>query len=364
MEEKFKIYEKSIVKKHSVSWSPKYTEEFRTSLSKTVFIPIVEKTILKLGWDIVFKNENSIEAKRKDKALGFEQWTEAITITFDHGKVNVKSESLGNEMWDNGRNSKRVKLFIHAFNETESEFDREALNELEQETEKKNNWDDYIIPDYLPQPVEPKKKIFSILMAGGLILSVILGFIIAAISIHGIYFIGVFEVLVGILISIALKYLIKISNFTAIKKIEYLLMGMVFLIYFTNQYFQYEIILSENNLERIGFLEFIKIRFSEGLTIKTLNTGWIGLVISWIIQLVLTYYVAFLRVISIITAYQLEKIPVEVVDFCTYHFIKGKSEDEVRNELSKKGWTANENQEEVFEAIGAVYGSMELSRLK
>ena len=364
MEEKFKIYEKSIDKKHSFSFSPKYIEEFRTLLSKTVFIPIVEKTIVKLGWDIVFKNENSIEAKRKDKALGFEQWTEAITITFDHGNVKVKSESLGNEIWDNGRNSKRVKLFIHAFKETESEFDREALNELEQETQKKNNWDDYIIPENLPHPVESKKKNFSILVLGGLILSLILGFIIAEISIHGIYFIGLFEVLVGISISIALKYLIKISNFTDIPKIGYLLMGIVFLIYFTNQYFQYEIILSENNFERIGFLEFIKIRFSEGLTIKTLNTGWIGLIISWILQLVLTYYVAYLRLLSIITAYQLERVPVEVVDFCSYHFIKGKSEDEVRKELSKKGWTTNENQEEVFEAIGAIYGSMELSRLK
>ncbi len=364
MEEKFVIYEKSIDKKHSFSWSPKYKEEFRTSLNKTVFIPIVEKTILNLGWDIIFKNENSIEAKRKDVSIGFEKWTEAITITFNHGNVEVKSESLGNEMWDNGRNSKRVKLFIHAFKETEKKYDREALNELEKETERKNNWDDYIIPENLPQPSESKRKNFSILVIGGLLISLILGFIIAEVSIHGIYFIGVFEVLTGLAIAYSLKYLIKISNFTDISKIQYLLMGIIFLIYFSNLYFQYEIILSDNNYERIGFLEFIKIRFSEGLTIKKLNTGWIGLIISWIIQLVLTYYVAYLRILSIIIAYQLGKIPIEVLDFCSYHLIKGKSENEIRIELSKKGWTTKENQQEVFEAIGAIYGSMELSRLK
>ncbi|KUJ60882.1 hypothetical protein AR687_15870 [Flavobacteriaceae bacterium CRH] len=363
MEERLKDYERTIVRKHSF-WSPKYKEDFHTSLSKTVFIPIVEKTILKLGWDIVYKDEKSIEAKRKEKSLGIERWTEAITITFNHGNVEVKSESLGNEMWDNGRNSKRVKLFIHAFLDTQNEFDRQALNDLEKETEAKNNWDDYIIPDQLPEPNASRKKNFSIVLIGGLIISLLLGLVIAEISIHGIYFIGVFEVLVGISLAYSLKYLIKWSNFTEIKKMEYLLMGMVFLTYFSNQYFQFEIILLENDLERISFFEFLKIRLEEGLTIKTLNTGWIGLIISWIVQLVLTYYVAFLRLLSIIATYQLEKIPVEVLDFCNYHFIKGKSEQEVRNELSKKGWTIIENQNEVFEAVGAIYGKMELGRLK
>lgn len=363
MEEKFKIYEKNIAKKHSFHFTPKYKEEFRTSLNKTVFIPIVEKTILKLNWDIVYKDEKSIEAKRKEKAFGVEKWTEAITITFNHGNVEVKSESLGNEMWDNGRNSKRVKLFIHAFKETEKEYDREALNELEKETERKNNWDDYIIPDDLPEPTAPKKKNFSILVVGGLVLSVILGFIIAEVSLH-VYIIGVFEFLVALAIVYSLKYLIKLSNFTDITKIQTFLIVMVFVIYFSNQYFQFEIILRENNFERISFFEFLKIRLAEGLTVKKMNTGWIGLLISWILQLVLTYYISFLRLVSIVAAYQLERIPVEVVDFTNYYFIKGKSQDEVRNELTKKGWKSIENQDEVFEAIGAIYGSIELARLK
>lgn len=363
MEEKFKDYEKTIVKKHSFG-SPKYKEEFRTPLNKTVFIPVAEKAILKLGWDVVFKNENSIEAKRKETNFGIEKWTEAITITFNHGNVEVKSESLGGELLDLGRNSKRVKLFIYAFKETEKEFDKEALNELELETEKKNNWDDYIVPETLPIPNELKKNNFSILIAGGLIISLLLGFIIAEVSIHVIYVIGIFELLVGIAIAYLLKYLIELSNFSEIKKIEYLLMGMVFLIYLSNQYFQYEIILDENNFERIGFMNFLKIRFSEGLLIKTLNTGWIGLVLSWIFQLVFTYYIALLRLISIITAFKIKKIPVEVLDFTTYHFIKGKSENEVRKELSDKGWKIHGNQDEVFEAIGAINGSIELNRLK
>ncbi|MDA6071976.1 hypothetical protein NJT12_20335 [Flavobacterium sp. AC] len=364
MEEKLKSYERTIKRKHSFNWTPKYREEFRTSLSKIVFIPIVEKAVLKLGWDVVFKDDNSVEAKRKELALGIEKWTEAITITFNHGNVVVQSQSLGNEIWDNGRNSKRVGLFIHVFKETEKEFDREALNELERETEKKNNWDDYIIPEKLAEPTTPRNKNFSILVIGGLLISLGLGFVIAEISVYGIYLIGLFEVLVGLAIAFSLKYLIQWSNFTELAKIRFLLYGMVFLTYFSNQYFQYEIILRENSLEGINFLQFIEIRLLQGLTIKTLNTGWIGLVLSWGLQLVLTYFVAYLKLISIIASYQLRKIPTEVLDFCNYHFIKGKTGEEVRSELSKKGWTQTENQNEVFEAMGAVYGSMELRRSK
>lgn len=363
MEERLKDYERTIVTKHSFG-SPKYKEDFHTSLSKTVFIPVAEKAISKLDWDIVYKNENSIEAKRKETSFGIEKWTEAITITFNHGNVEVKSQSLGTEMWDLGKNSKRVKLFIHVFKETEKEFDKDALNELEIETEKNNNLDNYIIPENLPQAGKVKKSNFSILIAGGLIISLLLGFIIAEVSIHVIYVIGIFEVLVAMAVAYSLKYLIELSHFLEIQKIKYLLMVMIFVIYFSNQYFQYEIILSENDFGRIGFLNFMQIRFSQGLLIKNLNTGWIGLVLGWILQLVITYYVALSILISSLITYKIKRIPIEVLDFTYYYIVKGKSETEIRDELSKRGWTGIENQNEVFEAIDAMNASFEIRRLK
>lgn len=364
MDEIFKNYEKTIKKKHSVNFTPKYKEEFRTSVNNTVFVAIAEKTVEKLGWDLVFKDEKNIEAKRKEKSLGIERWTEAITASYEYGNVVVKSESLGNEMWDAGRNSKRVKLFIYAFEETLKTFDRQSLNELEKEIEKKNNWDDYVIPESLPQPIQAKKPNILIPIIGGLIISLILGFVIAFISVRGMYFIGLFEFLVATAIAFAMKYLIKLSNFTDFNKLQYLLAGMILLIYLSNQYFQYEIILNENNYDRIGFLEFLKLRFSQGLTIKNLNTGWIGLVISWILQLGLTGLFVYLKIISILTKYAIERVPIEVVDFAYYHFVKEKTEDEVRNELAKKGWTDKVNQDEVFEAIGGFQNATELNRIK
>lgn len=362
MEESLRIHEKTIIKKHSFGFAPKFEEEFKTGLSEKLFISIAEKTFENLNWDLIYKNDKTIEAKRKESSFGIEKWTEAISVIYNHRKVSVKSESLGNEMWDNGRNSKRVKLFIHAFKETEKSFDKEALNQLEIEIDRKNNWDDYIIPENLPQPKEVRTPNFIIPLIGGFISSILLAYLIAEVSLNIIYVIGLFEFLAGLAIAFSLKYLIKISNFTEFQKLQYLLIGMIILTYVLNQYFQYEIILRENNYERIGFLEFIKIRFEEGLTIKKLNTGWIGLVISWILQLVITYYVALSKLISDISTYKLNRIPTEVIDFAFYHFIKDKTENEVRIALSKKGWSDERNQNEVFEAIGAINDVKELSR--
>ncbi len=362
MTEEFKQYEKSIKKKHSFSWNPKYEEEMKTSLNKTVFFPIAIQTFEKLGWEFIFQDENSVEAKVK---LSLTSWGEKITISWNHGRVMVKSVSLGNEIWDNGRNSKRVKLFIYAFQQTEKEFDREDLIELEKETEKANNWDNYVIPDSLPQPKERKKPEILIPIIGGIITGLLLGFILAFLSMEGLYFIGVFEFLVALAIGFALKYLIKLGNYTNYKKLNYILMGIILITYVSNQYFQYQMVLAENNNLSMSFIEFIKLRLEMGLTInESINTGWIGLIISWALQLGLTYIIGTLRLTSVVTAYQLERVPQEVSDFAFYHFVKKKTEKQVRTELSKMGWKEKQDQDDVFESIGAIQNAIEIQRME
>jgi len=135
------------------------------------------------------------------------------------------------------------------------------------------------------------------------------------------------------------------------------------LTYLLNQYLQYEIILYENNYDRIGFFEFLKIKFEQGLTIKKLNTGWIGLIIHWILQLVITYYVVAMTTIRNLTKFKLDRIPPEVIDFASYHFMKDKTEAQIRKELALKGWTELQNQDEVFEAIEALQTTQEVNRI-
>lgn len=364
MEDIFKNYEKTIHKKHSVNFNPKYKEEFRTSVNNTLFVAIAEKAVERLGWDVVFKGENSLEAKRKEKSLGVYRWTEAITASYESGKVVVKSESLGSEIWDLGRNSKRVKLFIYAFEETLKTFDNQALNELEKEVEKKNNWDDYVMPESLPQPIPAKEPNILIPIVGGLAVSLILGFVLALISVKAIYIICLFEFLVATGITLTMKRLIKLSNFTDFHKMQYLLAGMIILVYFSNQYFQYEIILNENDYGRIGLLEFLRLKISQGLIIEGIDTGWIGLVISWILQLGLTGLFVYSQMVAILAKYKIERVPVEVIDFVYYHFVKGKTTEDVRSELAQKGWTEKTNQDEVFKAIGSFQHVKELRRMK
>jgi len=356
-----KKFELTIKKTHSFGWTPKFEQDFQTNLRKIVFVPIAIKTFEKLGWDLVFQDKTSTEAKRKGE---WDRWTEKISVTYKFGKVKVKSISLGNEMWDFGRNSKRVKLFVHAFKQTENEFNKEALAKLEKEVEKANNWDDYEIPDNLPQPKKRTKPQFWIPITGGIITSLLIGFVLAFISLKGIYIIGVFEVGVAITFSFILKYLIKASNYTNFDKLNYLLIGMIIVTYVSNQYFQYQIIINENNYESTSFFDFIAFRLDAGLTIKSLNTGWIGLLISWIFQLGFTYIIAMLRLLSNLTSYQLERIPLEVIDFAFYHFVKNKTEDQVRTELSKMGWTNEQDQDEVIESITANDEAIALNRME
>ncbi|WP_042719986.1 hypothetical protein [Flavobacterium sp. B17] len=103
MEENFKNYEKTITKKHSISFSPKYKEEFKTSANEIIFIAVAEKAVEKLGWDIIYKDDFNIEAKRKEAGWMNERWTEIITATYKSGTISVKSESLGNEIWGCGQ---------------------------------------------------------------------------------------------------------------------------------------------------------------------------------------------------------------------------------------------------------------------
>ncbi len=364
MEDSFKNYEKTISTKHSFGFTPKYKEEFRTFVNEALFIAIAEKTFEKLGWDLVYKDDYNVEAKYKVTGWINGRWTEIITANYKNGNVSVKSESLGNEIWDNGKNSKRVKLFIYAYQETLKTFSIQSLKDLEKEIEKKNNWDDYIIPETLPQPKQTKVPNITLPIIGGFCLSLILGFILAFLSIKGLYIIILFELLVATAIAFVMKYLIKLSNYTDFSKLKYLLGVMIILIYVLNQYFQYELILNINNLERIGFFNFLWIRFTQGFIINKINLGWIGWIISWVLQIGLTGIFLYLQIVATLTKYIIGRVPIEVIDFAYYHLIKEKSEKEIRSELAMKGWSDKKNQDEVFEAIGGMQNAIELNRIK
>ncbi|MEG0930424.1 MAG: hypothetical protein RSD53_05770 [Algoriella sp.] len=362
MNPKFKEIEKQIKKTHKFAFTPKYKTEFHTQLSDKAFFAITNQTFEKLDWDIVYVDEYSIEAKRKVKSLGMTQYTESIIVSYKYGNIMVKSESLGNEIWDNGRNSKRVHLFIYIFHDIEKNYNREELKQLEKEQESKDNWDNYQIPTELPKPksVRNQNIIFPILVA--IITSILLAFIIAKISLTGKYIIFLFEFLIGLALAFSLKLGIKLGNFTDYNKLRNILIGSILIFFIGNQLFQYYFILAENDFVRIDFFEFMKIKLEQGLIIKSLNVGSIGLIISWILQLGLTFIFGYLNLTRFLISYVVKRIPTEVIDFAFFHFIKGKTEQQVRAELASLNWSDEQNQNEVFEALDGIQGNNEMNR--
>ena len=218
-------FEKSIKKKHSIAWTPKYEESFQTQVSKTVFVPIACEVFEELGWEFAFRGENDAGARTTNDFGTYSEW---VTVSYDFGQVQVKSKSQRG-MWDNGRNSKRVKLFIHAFEQKVKSMDREALKALEEEVERVENWDDYEIPKELPPPPVNRVTRPWIPVLGGIVIALILGFCLAFLTVNLSYIFIVFEVAVGFAIGFAFKYLIRWSNVTDFKKLRNFLIGTVIL---------------------------------------------------------------------------------------------------------------------------------------
>ena len=359
MTEELKAYEKAIKKKHSFRWTPKYEETFQTKHSCMSFIRVATKVFEALEWDIVFEGDDQIEAKRKSN---WNNWEEKITAQYANGQVTVKSVSLGNGIWDNGWNSKRVKLFIYAYLQKEKELTTEDVARLEQEYQDIINWNNYSTPESLPPPQDITPN-FLYPLIGGIGSALLLGYLIALASLEGIYVIGLFEVIAALVMGFVLKQTIKLGNYTDFKKLRLLLIGMVVVTYASNQYFQYQILTDRIKYD-IGFYYFMALRLKEGFTINSVNLGWIGLLIVGAVQLVLTFIVGFLRLHFALISYLLSRIPAEVADFACYHFVKGKTEEQVRHELEKMGWNTPRSQDEVFDALGAMRGNTELNRME
>ncbi|HNR73589.1 MAG TPA: hypothetical protein PKH83_02170 [Cyclobacteriaceae bacterium] len=352
MDQIYKDFEKTIKTKHSFRWTPKYKTTIETTLKKEIVTEVASKAFEKLGWELIHKDKETTEAHRKNS---YGTWTEKIIVkSLVNNKVEIESITLGNEMWDFGRNSKWVKLFEFAFKNHEKDYDIEKQIELEKEVKRKDNWDDYVIPTSLPQPVKRIEPTFAIPVTGGIFVSILAAYIIAYVSVNGIYIIGFYESIIGFGFGLSLKYLIKWSNFTNGEKLHYLIYAMIALFFFANQIFQYEIVMSKNNITGVSFMDFIKFKFENGLKIKSVNTGWIGLIISWVFQILVIYWITVLKTFSSLLIYQSERVPSEVIDFAYYHFVKGKSEQEVRLELAKMGWNTDLSQNEVIESIGAI----------
>ena len=358
MEDHLKAYERQIKKTHKFGNTPKFKGQMTTQLKQRLFVEVAGETFQKLGWDVLYEGDNAVEAKSRNAGGN---WTEKITATFDYGKVHVESVSLGGGIWDMGRNSKRVRLFIHAFELTEKAYDEDALKNLEEAVDRKDNWDDYVIPDSLPAPKNRIKPQIAVPVIGGLIVGLLVGFSMALLRFNGIYIMGMFEVGVAVLIAFAFKYFIRIGNYTNLLALLYILGGTVLITYMASQYFMFYLSAGGGGHSISSFFEFIKLKLETGIRIDSIDIGWVGLVLSWALQIGLTYFIAYIKVGLSYNFYLADRIPYEVSEFVLYYFIKGKKEPQVRHELKKMGWVTIQSQ---IEAIQSVIGLQNINEIR
>lgn len=354
MNDEVKRLEESIKREHRFGYRPKYKNEFRTKLSTSQTQALASKVIQEIGWDIVYRDEKSLEAKCLNKKYNNGEWTEAITIVFENGKIEVTSKTLGEEMWDNGKNSLRVKLFITLFQNLEENFDESAVNSFVQKLKANDEWEDYEIPKELPRPKFLKTPNLKLLLIMSLLASLVLAFLLAVASRKIFYFLGFYELMLGSALAYVIAYFIKFTNYTNAARMLKLILLAATVIVFFNQFFQYILYLFEANSSTISFPYYMKIILEQGLTFEDLNFGEFGFVVFWFLQLIFIAYTANSLITPQLINYKIDRIPPQVVDFAFYYLIiKKNSENEVKKRLAGMGWSEPQNQQEVFEALDA-----------
>ncbi|GAB5399224.1 MAG: hypothetical protein Aureis2KO_08090 [Aureisphaera sp.] len=351
----------TIKRKYSLKYKPEFSESFKTDIEEGQMIPLIIEVFQKLEWPIVYRDKKSVEAKR----IGdWNKFTEKITVTKKaSGRIEVQSKTLEGNFFDFGKNSKRTGLFIALFQKLATEYKENGkLVALETELEKQDSWADYEIPTELPMPKKIGKPNVTISLIGGLVIAVLFGLLIALLTVNFTYLIFLYELGIGIGIGYFFGQVLKKANYIEFRPIQIMIGGMMIIMFLTNQISQYQLITVENNISGLGFLEFMRIRFESGLTIKDLNTGWIGLTLSWIFQIVFPYYLAVAKVAGITATYMIERIPEKVLEYAIYLFEMEKSESEVRAELAIKGWNKKSDQDDVMHAIAEISGFHKMNR--
>ncbi|RED45557.1 hypothetical protein DFQ10_102433 [Winogradskyella eximia] len=352
----------TIKRKYSFKYKPECSESFKTDIKESQIIPLTIEVFKILEWPVVFKDKNSVEAKIK---ANWNKLTEKITITKKvSGRIEVHSKTVkGGNFTDFGRNSKRTGLFILLFKKLATEYNESGkLVELETELEQQDSWADYEIPTELPKPKEFPKPNVTLSIIGGLIIAILFGYFVAFLSVYFIYIIGIYELCIGIGIGYLFGEVLKKTNYVEFKSIQFMVGGMLIIMFITSQFTAYKWMISENNIPGIGFFEFIKMQLEHGLTLKDLNTGWIGLTLSWLFQIVFPYFLAIAKIAGTTANFIIEKIPEEVLEYTIYLFDMGKLESEVRAELSQKGWKKRSDQDDVFQAIAEISAFQQMNR--
>ena len=357
----YKSLEKSLPKVHKFGWTPSFEKSLQTSHSPEILSEITAQTVEKLEWVLFFKDEEVLKAVRKNR---FNTHTEEISIRIRNGGITVKSHSIGNEIWDNGRNSRRVQLFLHVFQELISSFSPSELKELEKEIIKDANWENYQIPETLPAQPLPKGKKFWILVIGAIGVSLVIGFIFGFLVQNDLYIIPLFEILIGIGIGKTFIWIMKLIDEDRFDQVLLVLIGSTLLTYIVYLFTRYSISMMADGLtySDLPFLAYLELLLNYGLGIFPESLAWVEGILLWLIHIVVIGFIAYFTLSLSYNSFITGRVPRDEWEYPFYLYAQQKSEEQIRSSLAEKGWDTRENQNKVFMAIQVIYASREATK--
>ena len=330
MRKEFKVHENSLKKKHSFGSDPKFQCKIKTNLSRVVALEIVAKVIVELDWSIIYRDFEQCNASIFNEDLGGH--THHLAIVYQDGELSVLSKSTRG-IWDNGRNSKFVQLFIYAFKVLERELDTETINHLHNSLTREENMEDYIVPDRLPDPPPVKKTITWLFWFGIIIVSAVGGVISGAIIRSLAHVLILHELLWGLLLSFLFVKLIKLTqvfNFNYTNWAAYIIAAVAV---FFSEYSQYIILLLEFQ-DNFTFVDFINAKLDQGFNIDEINIGMWGWLILWVAQPVVLGYLIRVFYVDRVLKYLANRVSAEVIEFLGFWMTKDASVKKLSYEMS------------------------------
>ena len=351
----------SVKRKFSFRINPQYSESFKTKIPDGQILPLIQEVFRILDWPIVYTDKHSVEAKRKNQ---WNKLTAKLTITKKAGgRIVVLSKSLEGHLTDLGKNSKRTGLFIALFKKLETEYEANGkLIELEEEFNKKNNWEGYEVPDQLPPPAKTTEPNLTLTIASGIIIAAICGIILGFLVHNFGHLIGFYEIGIGLFVGYVFGKVLTKTNYITHTHVKTLIISILIATLFISLITEYYISKSNFLYSSVTLVDYFKLRIERGLVFENFDTGWIGLAIAWVFQIWFSYIIALYRATHLILFFVINRIPTEVIDFTLYHLENGSSLSQTRHYLAQKGWEKTSDQDNVFEAINDIFGLQELNR--
>lgn len=97
---------------------PRHIQELQLEHpDKAHFLVLAMEAAVKLNWNVSFVNETGFIAYTR---FSWSSWSEEITIKIDHEVAIIKSECVGSQLMDLGKNKKNIKKLLATFEEVKS----------------------------------------------------------------------------------------------------------------------------------------------------------------------------------------------------------------------------------------------------